>query len=100
MTRAVIALPPNVPAAALSGAWSLPGVQPVALLEDAVAILEVPDALLATLGQLPGIALAAIDAVPNLNALDLAPTARPWVEAWNRLLDPQYLAAMATRLST
>jgi hypothetical protein len=82
---------------ALSG---LPEARPVALLDDVAAILDVPDALIDALAQLPGLALATADAVPDLDAFDLAPETRFWLQAWNQMLDPAHIAAMNARAST
>jgi hypothetical protein len=101
MTRAVVALPAGSSVAVLSTALSqVPEAQLVALLDGGTAILEVPDALVPVLAQLPGIMLSTTQAVPDLNALNLAPQARSWLEGWNQLRDPARQAAMSARAPT
>lgn len=99
MTRAIVALPSNTPASALNGVLGIPEVQSVAVLDGVAAIVDIPDALIPFVAQLPDLALAAASVVPDLEALDIDPAARAWMEAWNRLVSPAYLAALAARSS-
>jgi hypothetical protein len=84
------------PAPALQTVFTnVPGVTPQTIIDGVGAIVEVPDALVAAVRGILGVAAVATGPIANLA---LVPAQfQPWLQAWNKRFDPTYVNMLATR---
>jgi hypothetical protein len=92
MSKALIVAPAPALQAALA---AVPGIDPRFIIDGLGSIVEIPDALIAAVRGLPGVAVVATAAIadPRIVPSEL----QPWIRAWNKLFDPSYQNALATR---
>jgi hypothetical protein len=98
MAKAMLVTPENIQMEALQQIFSeFPNIAPHLVIDGVGAVIDVPDNLIATIAGLPLVATLAIGPIANLQALPISLEAIPWIEAWNRLFDPAFLAKLEAR---
>lgn len=96
MGKAFIALNAGTATPVLQNVFSsFPAVSPRLVIDGVGAIVDLPDGLLPQVATFPG--LAAISSGPIAAFNLIGPNARPWLEAWNRLFDPNFVNMLANR---
>jgi hypothetical protein len=96
MAKAFIALNANTVTPVLQNVFSaFPAVLPRLVIDGVGAFVDVPDNLIPQVANFPGLAAISSGPIASLNLF--APNARPWLQAWNRLFDPNFIDIIANR---
>lgn len=98
MSSALVLLPNDAPPDALETAFAAVdgGMVARVAIDGIGAVVDAPDDVVDALAALPEVAAATTGPVP-LAGLAVGPAAQPWLEAWNKRVDPAYRDALAGR---
>lgn len=98
MSKAIIALSTGSSTQVFETVFSIFNqVRPLILFDGVGAIVDVPEEFITPIANVPGLAIVSLGTIANFDQLSIPPEARAWLEAWNRLFDPDFRSVLSNR---